>query len=129
MCVTIKCYADVKAILESHGETWRVYITPGGVRAFCISKAYHPEEMPKLKADPLYIELCKKTSIYWARVCPKAERIEYDWVAHYWETIGDKPVNEELVTLLDVYHDGLIEELRGYKELSEFQLNMIAAYV
>ena len=45
------------------------------------------------------------------------------------DVIGDKPVNEELVTLLDVYHDGLIEELRGYKELSEFQLNMIAAYV
>lgn len=126
LCVTIKTYKDVQRRLKRHGETWRTYITPGGVRAFCVSKAYHPENMPKLDADPLYMELCKKTSVFWVRVVAKAER-SYDWVAEYQETIGNAPIDPNLAKLVEVYHDTQIQINRGYEKINDTQQEMIEA--
>jgi hypothetical protein len=122
-CVTIETFDDVLNVLHKQDDTWRVYITPGGVRAWCVSRAYHPSVMPKLGADPLYIDMCKRAESYWARVAPKIER-SYDWVAEYVTTVG-KDVKPEFLDPVVYYHDKVIEHIRG--SLTHEQSAMIKA--
>lgn len=123
--ITIEKYSDVKRRLEASGLTWRVYITPGGVRAFCLSESRAADKIDrKLDADPMYIKMTQKTGLYMARVVPKGERPN-DWVAEYVDTIGNKPIIEELYKTVVRYHDNLIKTLRGYRQLSPEQQNIV----
>ncbi len=119
-CVTIKEKGEALDILraycmEDKKIVFRVYETPGGVRAFVTSKCFDGIEkqlMEALKCDPLYTQFCVQRREWSCRVSPKKGR-ENDYVARYWVTIGEGQEDEGAVELVR-YHDELIT--RGLTE-------------
>lgn len=123
-CITITCLNDVLEKLEEYVKVYpeasiRVYVTPGGVRAFFLDKLVTPEEffsdieVESLCADPLYIMLCLKRSKFPVRVSPKPSR-PGDFVASYVCTVGKEP-SPEMLAILDSYHDKPIRRFRDTK--------------
>lgn len=120
-CVTITNLKQVVDVLTEYvkkhpSQSIRVYVTPGGVRAFFLGESLSPEDFfcnkggEELSADPLYIKLCKKFDVFPARVSPKPNR-KGDFVASYCCTIGTQPNPERLNTLIKV-HDNPIKKFR-----------------
>ena len=123
-CVTITNLKDVLIKLESYLEkhpdqSIRVYVTPGGVRAFFLGKWMSTEEFfvdgdgTTLDADPFYVDISNKKGFFPARVSPKANR-PGDFVASYVCTLGAKP-NAEMLRTLESYHDQPIKRFRDTK--------------
>jgi hypothetical protein len=134
--ITIKTATDALNILRHIGGTWRLYVTPGGMRAFLVSQPVTVRDMienkaffqyEELSADPLYWAFTLSSHEKWGfRLVPKEIRKDYDWVAEFIEVVGD-PANAdaELTRLVETYHDQQIVVNRGYEELSKEQWDMI----
>lgn len=123
-CITITCLNDVlkelRAYLELHPyQSIRVYVTPGGVRAFFLAKPMTVKEFfeqaggDTMNADPMYVGLCHRRGNFPVRVSPKPNRIG-DFVAAYVMTLGQEP-NAEMLATLDSYHDKPIRRFRDTK--------------
>lgn len=123
-CVTITCLKDVLDRLNEYVKVYpeasiRVYVTPGGVRAFFLDKFVSPEEfysdieVESLCADPLYVMLSLKNGNFPVRVSPKLNR-PGDFVAAYVCTVGKEP-SQEMLDILDSYHDKPIRRFKDTK--------------
>ena len=114
-CVTITCREEALAVLEAFCAKYpgkfrfRVYETPGGVRAFLLSghvPAHHAAGWQRvLRCDPLYTEMCYLRGACWCRVSPKVGRTG-DYVARPWKNVGTGPVNPSVCRLVN-WHDKL----------------------
>lgn len=115
-CVTIRRKEEAIVILQQYcmedkKMLFRVYETPGGVRAFLVSRMSESVRldeplMRRLSCDPLYTRLCASRGEWACRVSPKVGR-KGDYVARYWTTIGDGKEDEGAMELVK-YHDELI---------------------
>jgi hypothetical protein len=123
-CVTITCLNDVIAKLKVYVKKFptqsvRVYVTPGGVRAFflgtkcSVAEFYEKWDGASLSADPLYIELTKKNGGFPVRISPKPNRVG-DFVATYVCTLG-APSNPEMLTVIKAVHDKPISRFKKNK--------------
>lgn len=117
-CITIKDRGEALTILEEfckENRAWKfkVYETPGGVRAFCTSMCIKEgigtmkETMDWLKCDPLYTRFCLQRREWACRVSPKVGRAN-DYVARYWKEVGEGSEDRDAVELV-AYHDSLIQ--------------------
>jgi hypothetical protein len=137
-CMTIDNISQVRSILMGVGGTWRMYATPGGVRAFLISERVAIKDLQEgkaffkfedLNADPLYWRFCQSCKQYRFRVVPKATRKDYDWVAEFLEVVGNPTdADPELTRLVETYHDQQVVINRGYAELNKEQWDMINSH-
>jgi uncharacterized protein (TIGR02996 family) len=99
-------------VRDEPDHVWRVYETPGGVRAFLTSDyrpfdRHHRGLMLNLSIDPLYREITTQQAAWWCRVSPKVGR-PGDYVARPWTTIRGGEGIESLDALLAVReHDRL----------------------
>lgn len=122
--ITIQNVNDVIKVLSSYIERHpyqviKVYVTPGGVRAFFLGKLQNPEEFfstgegDTLKADPLYINLAKKMKAFPVRVSPKINR-KGDFVASHYVTLGNENnlLTNKLSLMLSKSHDAYIQQRR-----------------
>ena len=120
-CITISCLNDVlveiKKYLERHPyQSVRIYVTPGGVRAFFLGKQMTVEEFfgagegDTMNADPMYVGLCHRRGNFPVRVSPKPNR-PGDFVASYVCTLGAEP-DGEMLRMLNAYHDKPIKRFR-----------------
>lgn len=97
---------------------YRVYLTPGGIRAFRVGGQYTPEaflpgwvvEAKQLGCDPAYVEITRFKQAWACRVGPKPGR-GGDYVAAYWATIGEPEYTPEVLARIK-QHDELIEKNR-----------------
>lgn len=93
--------------------TWRVYDTPGGVRAFLTSHLTRVNAvalgiMRLLNCDPVYTMLTRRERRWWCRVSPKPDR-EGDYVAQYREMVkGVEGIELLDALLLLTKHDRLV---------------------
>jgi uncharacterized protein (TIGR02996 family) len=94
---------------------WRVYQTPGGVRAFLTSDfqvfcaEVHSALMKDLSIDPVYRDIATAQRAWWCRVSPKIGR-PGDYVAKPWTTVKGTDGIESLDALLAVKeHDRLCQ--------------------
>jgi hypothetical protein len=135
LSITVKTATEVLNTLRRIGGTWRLYITPGGMRAFLVSEKITVQEMEEgkaffqykeLNADPLYWGFTQSYHKKWGfRLVPKLGR-HYDWIAEFLEVVGDPAdADPELVRLVETYHDQQIITNRGYEELSKEQWDII----
>ncbi len=117
-CITIATKGEAISILEEfckENKTMRfkVYETPGGVRAFltsrCITEGMGTmkETMDWLKCDPLYTRFCLQRREWACRVSPKVGRAN-DYVARYMMEVGEGCEDKDAVELV-AYHDSLIK--------------------
>ena len=117
-CLTITCLNEVLDILKEYlvlypEQAVKVYVSPGGVRAFFIGKRSDVETFfckeggLYLGADPLYVQLCIRNNNFPVRVSPKPNRVD-DFVAVHVCTLGtpDKVLEAELSS----YHDKAIKK-------------------
>lgn len=120
-CITITNLKEVLVILEAYlelhpSQSIRVYVTPGGVRAFFLGESISVKEFfenkggETLKADPLYVRLAKRLSSFPVRISPKPIR-KGDFVASYCCTLGQEP-NKHLLDVLLKVHDQPIRQKR-----------------
>jgi hypothetical protein len=97
----------------------KLYVTPGGVRAFFLGKLQTPEEFfttgggETLGADPLYINLAKNIKAFSVRVSAKPNR-KGDFVASHYVTLGSSNATlvKKLSLMLIKSHDTYIKERR-----------------
>lgn len=120
-CLTINCLMDVIKQLKDYlkrypNQVIRIYVTPGGIRAFFLGKAQTVEEFftagggETINGDPMYINLCKRVGRFGSRITPKVNR-ENDFVAIYLCTLGNSNhQNEDLLSLLKYTHDDPIHK-------------------
>lgn len=94
--------------LENPGWVFRVYETPGGVRAFLTSRCVESvaevsDLMGWLRCDPLYVKFCERRRSFAVRVSAKLSR-KGDYVARLVGIVG---VGKEDPDALEVvrYHD------------------------
>ena len=120
-CITITNLNEVLVILYAYlkrypSQSIRVYITPGGVRAFFLGESlsvkefFENKEGETLNADPMYIGLTKRGDSFPVRISPKPNR-KGDFVASYCCTLGQQP-NKQLLDVLLKVHDKPIKRLR-----------------
>jgi hypothetical protein len=100
---------------DNPDELWRMYVTPGGVRAFDMASqrpAYKAFDLQgQLNSDPLYAQLTDNTGFWGARISPKMGR-EGDFVAL---PIGQMGTGQRLPSNVDYikrFHDVPILENR-----------------
>jgi hypothetical protein len=133
--ITIKNVGDVYkrliAYTKQHNSLWKVYLTPGGVRAFDISRNINSKEFKKdfksLNIDPCYARLAmnqprpdvyskipKYNLLYpkqsWAfRLSGKPNR-KNDFVALYLGTVGNGKALSYNSRIVKEYHDKPIQK-------------------
>lgn len=123
-CVTITCLNDVISRLKDYlkvypSQSIRVYVTPGGVRAFFLGTKCSVEDFyanfggETLNADPLYIRLTKRNEGFPVRISPKPSRVG-DFVATYVCTLGAEP-NQEMLAVIKAVHDKPISRFKKNK--------------
>ena len=80
-------YENIIKVLEHYRLSARIYKTKAGFRII-LENSYSPDDfnllkiMKELKADPLYIKLCKRQNCFRARLTPKPYRIGLSNLAH-----------------------------------------------
>jgi hypothetical protein len=118
-CLTITCLQDVLDTLNEYLSYYedhvRVYVTPGGVRAFFLGQPRVPQEFWfrfPFYADPIYRKFTLKSGIYSARVSPKPNRAG-DFVARYVCTLANAEADPKLLEQLLVHHDQRIDYILG----------------
>lgn len=133
---TIESLGDVHERLSRYTQdnpdsSWRVYLTPGGVRAWEMSRNQTPVKMfaptkygelqdDTLRIDPFYQKLTSRKkyspahlnktvpAAFYSRVSGKPLR-ENDFVAFPLGHIGDAPINPYNERLVGTYHDDIIQ--------------------
>ena len=120
LCVTITSLEDVISCLGQKvaNGVFKLYITPGGVRAFCLSIEASPESFygrstQDLCVDPVYISLAIVREMFRFRLSPKQARLQqgrYDWIAMPLGTVvlGNAKVLQRQKELVETYHDAVI---------------------
>lgn len=109
---------------QSDAWLWRVYKTPGGVRAFCMSHSWDlqvPTQaaiakalMVSLKCDPCYTDFTFKYCQGWrARVSKKRGR-PGDFIAQHMFDMGTGLALSENVVNIKI-HDAIINRYLAYK--------------
>ena len=121
-CITITCLNDVvkeiKEYLKYNQDYVRIYVTPGGVRAFFLKEAKTVEEFNLvLKSDPVYLDLVKRRGFFSWRISPKPNR-SIDWVATHVLTLSNTKPNPELLNIVKEFHDKPISRLKNTKALA-----------
>lgn len=107
---------------------FRLYLTPGGVRAICISGRYTAEVVDKLGwhhqlgVDKLYRVFCQGRDEAYRprkgfplRTSGKAGR-NADFIAQYLFDIGNAPIDQEVLSDVLTYHDHVIEKARAEEQ-------------
>jgi hypothetical protein len=135
--ITIKDAGDatqrlLQHTLENPESKFRVYMTPGGVHAFDMSKRVTPREYfndPQVAAmdpDVFYARMSKQLArapgmagpqegIFWTRTSPKPQR-EGDFVGLYVGDIGEGIAHPASTRQLTQYHDQPIAQYQAGKE-------------
>jgi hypothetical protein len=103
---------------------WRVYKTPGGVRAFCMSHQWDinkPTEaavarmlMEHLKCDPCYTHFTFTKNEGWAARVSKKPARQGDYIAQYLFDIGEGEALSTNTTNI-VIHDALVAKYATVK--------------
>lgn len=119
--ITISNLGDVqenlsKFIQENPGELWKMYITPGGIRAFDLANRRPAREsadflQSRLNSDPYYAQFSAGRDVWNSRISAKPGRVD-DFVALPIGTMGNgvpDPVNMDYVRR---FHDIPIIENR-----------------
>ena len=118
--ITVKNLGDVydrmqQFTSDNPDELWRMYVTPGGVRAFDLAKQRMPyksyELQSQLNSDPLYAGLVDQRNNWPARVSPKIGR-EGDFVAVPIAQMGTGVALADNQDYVRRYHDVPIMENR-----------------
>lgn len=134
--ITINHLGDVYDSMErftrdNPDELWRMYITPGGVRAYDMAQRRDPNSAYRLQShlnsDPLYAELSDKTGFWNTRISPKPAR-DNDFVALPIGSIGTGTMLRENEDYVRRFHDVPIMENRiavGQTQLPESAYNLL----
>ena len=118
--ITIKNLGDVydsmkKFTSDNPEELWKVYVTPGGVRAFDMANRRPTVQAldlaNKLGSDPLYAQLSDSSRRWYSRISPKAGR-EGDFVAVPIGTMGQGTPLAANMDYVRRFHDVPIMENR-----------------
>lgn len=126
IAVTINHLGDVydslvRRTVDNPSERWRLYITPGGVRAWNLTNQWEPNvaaEMLQrsLDSDPLYAEYAAKSNNWFSRISGKPKRLN-DFVAFPIDEIGSALPNPVNLDIVHRYHDVPIIENRFVSEM------------
>lgn len=138
--VTIKNLGDAYEAMKDHvgrnpDSRWRMYLTPGGVRAWNLTENISPASyvpaggddafMPyskylqeELGSDPLYEWYSRSSDIWSSRLSAKPNRLN-DFVAYRLNDMGTGIPNPANVDLVTRYHDIPIIENRYVSGMSE----------
>ena len=114
-----------KLCQQSDAWLWRVYKTPGGVRAFCMSHSWDIQNtiqaavakaiMTTLKCDPCYVDFTFRKAEGWnVRVSKKPGR-PGDYIAQHLFDIGEGKALKENIVNIEL-HDALIRNYLLVKE-------------
>ena len=118
--VTVKNLGDVyesmtKFTQDNPQELWKMYVTPGGVRAFDLANVKTPSQSyglaTELNSDPLYAGLADQSDGWPARISQKIGR-EGDFVAMPIGVMGQGQVNPDNLDYVRRFHDVPIMENR-----------------
>lgn len=137
-CVTVSSVEEVltrlRAFCLNHPDTcFRVYRTPGGIRAFCVSHRMRAADGARLQrelgCDPLYTAYTVEKGRFWARTSPKPERttrsgLNHDFVAEALCDVGTGPIDCHQMRLIAI-HDRLVD--RGRRRSAQMNARLGAA--
>ena len=139
--ITINNLGDVYPLLDEHArrnnESWRLYSTPGGVRAFNLSTQASPSTLvndqpfssylqAQLNSDPLYANFSLEKNTWASRLSQKPKR-SLDYVAYPLGIVGQGPLNPTNLDIIRRFHDVPIIENRYVSKLSPHTIPRIKA--
>lgn len=110
-------YENLKDFTKANpDEAWKLYLTPGGVRAWNLSGQGNPQQLAfgyqqTLNSDPLYNEYAQRSNTWASRLSGKPKRAD-DFVAFPLATIGEGLPNPTNVDWVTRFHDIPIIENR-----------------
>lgn len=143
VAVTINDLGDVLPRLEEHAnrhkDKWRLYTTPGGVRAFNLSKQVKPTDIiqdtpaaefyrQSLNSDPYYAKYTSENPHGWAsRISGKPKRLN-DFVAYHLADVGPGVIHPENLDIVTRYHDIPILENKYVSDMDPHLISRASAH-
>lgn len=130
--VTVRHLGDayaslVKRTTDNANERWRMYLTPGGIRAWNLTDQVTPtqqntarEYRDSMNSDPLYAMFSERENVWSSRI--SAKNRPDDFVAYPIAEVGNGLPNPQNLNLVQRYHDIPIIENRAASQLPAYGL-------
>lgn len=126
--VTIRHLGDAldsmaERVSDNPNERWKMYLTPGGVRAWNLTDQISPTQNEtairyanSMQSDPLYARFSREKDVWSSRI--SAKNRPDDFIAYPIAHVGTGLPNPQNVDLVNRYHDNPIIENRYISNVS-----------